>query len=170
LGRQSLPSAPYLVESLQPEVASLQSEDLRKEALKRIQSLDCANPNTTFASCDPTAETPPAAATWRKALESAREDDEAYAKALAKVLNNLVCSGDEEAIHVVRGLGFQSRLSAAGVASIDLIDDLVNKDSKDCPASTSLTDAERAKLLQIKQGIEAKAMRKSVTSGAPYSP
>jgi hypothetical protein len=35
-----------------------------------------------------------------------------------------------------------------------LIDDLTDKASKDCPVAAALTDADRAKLLQIKQGIE----------------
>jgi hypothetical protein len=55
----------------------------------------------------------------------------------------------------VRGRGFQRRLEDAGVAAIGLIDDIANKDSKDCSLSTSLTDADRAKLLQFKRGIEA---------------
>ena len=71
-------------------------------------------------------------------------DDEAYAKALAKTLKELVCAGDDEAIYVLRGAGFQSRLEAAGPAASDLIDDLMNKDSKDCPVSALLTDADKA--------------------------
>jgi hypothetical protein len=35
-----------------------------------------------------------------------------------------------------------------------MIDDLMNKDSKDCPVAASLTDADRAKLLQIKRDAE----------------
>jgi hypothetical protein len=82
----------------------------------------------------------------RKALEAASVDDKAYTEALAKTLKELVCSGSDEAIHVVRGEGFQARLSAAGAAASDLIDDLTNKDSKDCPVSASLTDEDRARL------------------------
>jgi hypothetical protein len=62
----------------------------------------------------------------------------------------LVCSGGEDAIHVVRGPGFQSRLRVGGPAASGLIDDLTNKDSKDCPVSGALTDADRADLSGIK--------------------
>jgi hypothetical protein len=73
---------------------------------------------------------------------------------LQRTLNELICSGDDDAIYVVRGEGFQSRLQAAGAAAPDMIDDLMNKDSKDCPVAASLTDADRAKLLQIKRDAE----------------
>ncbi len=143
------------IESLVPAGPS------RDEALKRIQSLDCASSDEALASCDPKAwlaplrKPPPEAEAWRKALEVARDKDTDYAVALAKALKDLVCSGDKDAIHVLRGGGFQAGLGAAGPAASDLIDDLTNKDSKDCPVSASLTDADRAKLLRIKQAIEA---------------
>jgi hypothetical protein len=66
-----------------------------------------------------------------------------------------VFSGDDEAIHVVRGRGFQDRLGAAGDAASDLIGDLIDAASKDCPVAGALTDADRAKHLSIKQSIEA---------------
>jgi len=98
------------------------------------------------------------AAAWRKALEAARINDTEYVIALAKVLRDLVCSGDDDAIYVVRGAGvlpaFQNRLEAAGPAAINLISDLMDKGSKDCPVAAALSDADRAKLLQIKQKIE----------------
>lgn len=81
-------------------------------------------------------------------------DEQAYALALAKTLKELVCSGADDAIHVLRGAGFQSRLEAAGLAASDLIDALANKDSKNCRVTAALTDTERAKLIQIKQRIE----------------
>jgi hypothetical protein len=61
--------------------------------------------------------------------------------------------------NVVRGdsvfsPGAESRLQSPGAAAISLIDDLTDKASKDCPVAAALTDADRAKLLQIKQGIE----------------
>jgi hypothetical protein len=85
--------------------------------------------------------------------------DAAYSEALAKTLKDLVCSGDRDAIYVVRGdsvfsPGAESRLQSPGAAAISLIDDLTDKASKDCPVAAALTDADRAKLLEIKQGIE----------------
>ena len=143
-------------ETLRTMMESLPQGDLRDEALERIESLDCANSDSTLNSCDPQRAwippltPPPEAAAWRRALEkAARLDGEAYATALARTLKELVCSGDDDAIHVVRGAGFQKRLRATGRAASEVIDDLVNKDSKDCLVSASLTDADRADLRRI---------------------
>src|SRR5271166_2229036 len=76
---------------------SLLPGDLRDEALDRIRSVDCANPDRTLASCDSSLPLPPEASTWRKSLEDARVDYLPYVKALAAVLKTLVCSGDDEA-------------------------------------------------------------------------
>jgi uncharacterized protein YjbI with pentapeptide repeats len=142
-------------QELRNMIASLTSGVSRDQALERIQSLDCANPDKTLASCDPSAAPPPEATAWRKALEAARVDEKVYATALTKIiLKELVCSDRDNAIPIVRGTGFQDRLLAAGPAAIDLIDDLMNKDTKDCPVSASLTDAALAKLLQTKRNIE----------------
>jgi hypothetical protein len=78
-------------------------------------------------------------------------------------LRDLACSGDENAIYVVRGpgdragyvfSGFQDRLQAAGATAFDLINDLMNKDSRDCPVAAALTDTDRVNLQQIKRDIE----------------
>jgi uncharacterized protein YjbI with pentapeptide repeats len=134
-------------------IESIPAGDHREDALSRIRRLDCTDPDPTLASCDPSAAPPPEAVTWRNALETATVEDPVYAEALAKILKDLVCSGDQDAIYVVRGGGFQSRLQAAGGAAITVIDDLMNKDSKDCPIAASLTDADRTALLRIKQAI-----------------
>jgi uncharacterized protein YjbI with pentapeptide repeats len=132
---------------------SLLPSALRDRALERIRSLDCANSDATLASCDPSLPPPPEATAWRNVLEAASVDGEGYTKALAATLKELVCSGEDDAIHVVRGAGFQRRLEATGAVGIDLIDDLMNKDSKDCPVSAFLSEADSAKLRQIKQLI-----------------
>lgn len=130
----------------------------RDKALERVKSLDCADPDPMFASCDPdpALTPPPEAAAWRTALEDARADDATYAEALAPVLKTLVCSGGGAAIFVLRGLLMSRRLAATGSNAPRLFDDIMNTDeSKDCPVSTSLTDADRAMLLRIKrQAIE----------------
>ena len=141
-------------QDLRKQMEDLPAGALRDKALERIRSLDCANPNPTLASCDPNAPAPPEAIAWRKTLEAASVDEKVYVGALAKTLKGLVCSGGDDAIHVVRGEGFRSRLQAAGAAASDLMDDLINKDSKACPVAASLTDADRAKLLQIKRDAE----------------
>jgi hypothetical protein len=51
-----------------------------------------------------------------------------------------------------RNIGGDARLAAAGPEAPALIDCIM---SKDCPVSAALTDADRAKLLRIKQAIEA---------------
>lgn len=127
------------------------------QALKHISRLDCANRDDDLASCDPdpSLEPPLKAAEWREELETAgRLSETDYAAALARVLKALVCSSDDDAIYVMRGNGFESRLEAAGGAASGLIDDLMNKSGKDCPVSASLTDADRAKLLQAKRDAE----------------
>ena len=41
-----------------------------EDALDRIGSLDCANPDPTLASCDPSRAPPPQAAAWRESLKT----------------------------------------------------------------------------------------------------
>jgi len=149
-------------------IESLPPGKFRDQALERIQVLDCSVP--TFQSCDYLP--PPVGAAWwratqrdavawREALEkAARIDEEVYSVALANALKHLVCSGGDDAIHIFRGIlrgggpGFQNRLWVAGTAAFGLFDDLMNKESKDCPVAAALTDADRAELLQIKRLIE----------------
>jgi hypothetical protein len=139
-------------ERLRKTIDSLPAGQLRDQAFDRIEVLDCANPDKTLASCNPSVPPTPEAAEWRKRLEDARAtDDQAYAEALASELESMVCSSDEQATYVVRGAGFQERLSAAGSAASDVVAKLANKESQDCPVAASLTDADREKLREIKR-------------------
>ena len=161
--------------TLQTTINALPAGHSRDAALERIEILDCSSSPPTLASCDPSSDPPLAAVAWRKALEAASVSDDAYREALANILKNLVCSDGEDAIYVLRGISGISRVSTvgkarledAGAAATGLIDDLTDKDSKGCPVAAALTDADRAKLLQIKQEIE-KAPKPA--SGRPYSP
>jgi uncharacterized protein YjbI with pentapeptide repeats len=130
------------------------SPDARDVAHESIGRLDCSNSDGTLASCDPKVRPPAEAAIWRDALEAAGADEKSYAEALVKTLRELVCSGDERAVYIVRGAPFRSRLWAGGGTATDLIRDLINKDGKDCSVAAALTDDDRAKLLQTKQHIE----------------
>ena len=60
----------------------------------------------------------------------------------------MVCKGGDQALYLLRGKGFQSRLFDADSAASDLIDRLIDKlangDSKDCRVAASLTDDDRA--------------------------
>jgi hypothetical protein len=99
------------IQDLKKTIESAPPGYLRFRARRRTKSLDCANPDPTLASCNFSVAPPPEAAAWRKALEAASVDDDAYALALAKTLKELVCSGgDDDTIHIVRGEGFKRRL------------------------------------------------------------
>jgi hypothetical protein len=147
--------------------------ETRIEALKRINRLDCASPDSTLTPCDPTRPPSPEAAAWQRSLEESRVDDVAYSKALATVLRTEVCVGlgnrggvfaggraerlldfafVENGPFILRGLMesalLGSRLGDAGLEAPDLIDFIMGEH---CPVSASLTDAEKGRLLQIKQ-------------------
>jgi uncharacterized protein YjbI with pentapeptide repeats len=123
----------------------------RDPALDGIRRLDCGNPDTTLASCDASLAPPPEAAAWRTSLEGAGVDVPIYVKALAAAFKALVCSGSNDPAYALRGLLADaplSRLSETGPEAPALIDFIM---SKDCPASASLTEEDKAKLLRIKQ-------------------
>jgi hypothetical protein len=127
--------------------------EMRDAALKRIERLDCGNRDKTLASCDPAAAPPPEVLGLQKQLAAASLDDAAYANALSTELQGLVCSSDTNAIHILRGimrevLGSASQLARTGREAPALVDFIMGKD---CPVSASLTDDDKAKLLQIKQ-------------------
>jgi uncharacterized protein YjbI with pentapeptide repeats len=147
-------------QDLRRTIEPLPPGSLRDDALDRIRLLDCSNADTTLASCDPAVAPPNEAARWRKSLEDARVDDLAYAKALAATLKTLICSDRDDAVYALRGLlAFRglslalfpflgNRLAEAGPEAPALVDFIM---SKDCPVSASLTDADKANLLRIKQ-------------------
>ena len=150
----------------------------RIEVLRQIQRLDCANADPTLTPCDPPRPPTPEAALWQGSLEESRVDDVAYFKALASVLRAIVCErlgvtggmfagGREERLldyafienapFALRGLmsstPFEARLADAGPEAPALIDFVM---SKDCPVSASLTEADKARLLQIKRDAAKK--------------
>jgi uncharacterized protein YjbI with pentapeptide repeats len=141
-------------QDLRKAIEALSAGVRRDLALQRISRLDCASSDKTLASCDPAAPAPPGAVAWRQTLEAASIDEGAYEEALVKTLRSLVCSGGDDAIYLMHGGGFRTRLKAAGAAASDLIGDLTNKESKTCPVASALSDADQASFLQIKQRIE----------------
>jgi uncharacterized protein YjbI with pentapeptide repeats len=163
---QWLPSDDEDYRNLRKTMESLPPGPLRDDSLERILRLDCANPDPTLSSCDPSRPPTREAAAWRKSLEDARVDDTVYAKALAQVLRKFVCAGDDDAPYVVRGLtrstfpAHSIRLAAAGSEAPALVDFIM---SKDCPVSASLTDADKARLLWIKRD----AIKRSGTPRRP---
>jgi hypothetical protein len=136
--------------------------DIRDQAFNRIQRLACLSPDKTLASCDAAAKPPLEATAGRKMLEEASVDEKTFGETLAGVLRGLVCSGSDETIHVVRGLSrdaagkYKARLEEAGAGESGLIDDLLDKNS-DCLVAATLTDADRTKLMRIKQRLLQRA-------------
>jgi uncharacterized protein YjbI with pentapeptide repeats len=131
---------------------SIPEGERRDEALKKIETLDCANPDKTLASCDPATAPPPEVLNWQKKLLEANVDGAAYEKALATELRSLVCA-NANAIHVLRGIFTWGRIAATGRETPALVDFIM---SKDCPVSASLTGDDKATLLKIKQDAEKK--------------
>jgi uncharacterized protein YjbI with pentapeptide repeats len=150
-------------QDLRKMMESLPAAVLPQDALERIRRLDCANPDPTLAPCDPSLPPPPEAAAWLKALEDARVDNTAHAKALAKVLKTLLCSGNDNAEYVLDGgvlmvvhlpVGnITGLLADVGPEAPALVDFIM---SKDCPLFTSLTDEDKTFLLRIKEQATAK--------------
>jgi hypothetical protein len=132
---------------------SLPSGPLRDAALQRFEVLDCSSPDKTLRSCDPASAPPTEAAAWRNAVMMQVVLVQPYHNALAESLRALFCPGDENEALVVRTVAKFGQLQNAGNAAGALIAELLNKDSRDCPVAKSLTDADRATLLNIKQEI-----------------
>jgi uncharacterized protein YjbI with pentapeptide repeats len=144
-------------QDLRAMMTSLPPGRLRAAALDRIRRLDCSNIDTALPSCIASRQPPTEADPWQNSLEYSRIQNAAYAKALALALKMLVCSGGDDVTYILRGLlrGLDgSRLAHAGPEAPALIDFIM---SQDCPVSASLTDADKANLLRIKQDAIEKA-------------
>jgi uncharacterized protein YjbI with pentapeptide repeats len=131
-------------------ITSVPEGEMRDAALERIERLDCANPDEALASCYLAAAPPPEVLVWQEKLKAA-SDDQAYAKALAAELRNLVCSSDASLIHILRGILDSHRLADTGREAPAVVDSIM---SNDCPVSASLTEDDKARLLEIKQSSE----------------
>ena len=157
-------------EELNASLQSLPSGPLREAALTRIEVLNCSKPYETLQSCnsDPAETLPKEAADWKNAVMANPPSVKVYHTALAKSLRSFLCSGDVNEALVLRTVADpkSGQLQKAGAAARDLIDDLLRKDnsaahglmaeflgkdSNGCPVAASLTDADRAPLLKIKQ-------------------
>lgn len=117
--------------------------DMRDEALERVAILDCARTTWEFqplASCDPAADLPDAVKQWKEMIEAKRVDENAHAKALAKILGDLVCSDDPDRIDVLRGLLRFDRFRDTGREMPAVAKRIM---SPKCPVSTVLTGADK---------------------------
>ena len=130
---------------------SMPEDEMRDDALERIERLDCGNRDKTLATCDPAAKPPREVLDWQKKLARASVGDADFAKALATELRRLACTGDGNAIYILRGIINSRRLAETDREAPALTDFIM---SKDCPVSASLTNDDKAKLLKIKQEAE----------------
>jgi len=132
----------------------------REAALKRVAHLDCQRKDDTLASCDPSIKPPPTVQEWRKEMERASVDEDTYRKALATILDQLVCSGKPDSIHVLRGLVRSKRIKDVGREAPAMIARFM---SVACPVSAALTDDDKESL----RTIAKKNARKSKDNPAP---
>jgi uncharacterized protein YjbI with pentapeptide repeats len=179
---------------------SLPMNEQRIEALRRIQRLDCANPDPALTPCDSSREPSPeaavqpsrAAAAWQRSLEDSRVDSATYFKALASVLRAIVCEGlgvsggmftggreqrlldyafIDNAPFALRGLmsssPFESRLAETGPEAPALIKFIIK--SEDCSVSASLTEPDKARLLQIERAATKGAGQEPIGRTHPCS-
>ncbi len=90
---------------------------------------------------------------------------------MAKTLRGLVCDDGADAIQILRGVSNNGRRAAAGREGPALIDAIIKGDN--CPVSAALTEAEKARLLEIKKEAEERVAREEaqqVPAPAPPRP
>ena len=134
--------------------------DIRDAALDRAAILDCtrkawhahAAPRVAtesadeawggeaLASCDPSADLPNVVKEWKAQIERATDVRAIYAKALAKILGDLVCSEAPDRIDVMRGLLRANRFDLTG-NEMPALEKRVT--SAECPVSKALTNSDR---------------------------
>jgi uncharacterized protein YjbI with pentapeptide repeats len=164
-GNQPWTAARYA--ALRSEIERIVPEgERRTEALKRIEILDCARKD--LAPCDPRSKAPPRLALELEIFNASREERE---KAFAETLRHIVCKGGEDDIYILRGVTGNRSFPAAGREAPALIDDIIQ--GKNCPVSAALTEADKARLLEIKKNAEeraAEAEAQQVPAPAPPRP
>jgi uncharacterized protein YjbI with pentapeptide repeats len=136
-------------------IRSLPSGDARDSVLRRIQRLDCED--KVLSSCNPSQPQEPDV--WRMLLEGASVSKPTYEAALARELKTLVCSGGGDAIFMLLGILENGRLEATGPQAAALIEAIRGND---CLVSASLTDADKERLLKIKQDAIVRAGQEPV--------
>lgn len=143
--------------SLRRRIESVHDCSGCEAALKRIERLDCNNPDKTLAPCDRNAGLPRAVTEWKELLERMSVDDVAHESALAETFRETACSGDAEAIYFLRGIGTNGRLAAAGRQAPALIEHIMGPA---CAVSAALNEDDKARLLEVeKEAAETVAQR-----------
>jgi uncharacterized protein YjbI with pentapeptide repeats len=154
-----------LIQSIQ----QISRRDVRDAALERVAILDCtrkawhgahaaprprvaAGPpqevreGEALASCDPSADLPNVVKEWKTRIERATDGQDIYAKVLAKILGDLVCSETPDRIDVLRGLLRANRFDLTG----NEMSALAKRITK-CPVSKALTDADKRVIAEARQ-------------------
>jgi uncharacterized protein YjbI with pentapeptide repeats len=142
--------------------AVLPEGEVREKALKLIKKLDCKKANDKKDCHDnPTIEENATNKLIKEAIK--RTNPEFYAATLADELNALVCSGEENAIYVLRALIIPftpmqpSRFADTAGNAPQLVDDILSPKAKiDCPVSADLNEDDKIRLLVIKKWAEEK--------------
>jgi hypothetical protein len=78
-----------MMEPLAPQPSNWDNE------MVRLSRLDCAGGDRTLASCDLSANIPPEAANWRRALEDAQVDNSTFARAWTEGIKAVLCTDDD---------------------------------------------------------------------------
>ncbi len=126
---------------------------LRADCNPRLHADGLGRPQS--ASCDASAEPPEIVKKGRTKLEAARVDRATYAKALAKILGDLVCANAPDRMDIMRGLLQSDRLVQTGSAMPALTERVMSR--KECPGLTGLTDMDRRALLQATEDAVSSA-------------
>ena len=154
-GAWTLPWDINAYEGLRVWMNDIPEGKMRDAALKRIERLDCGNPDKTLASCDQSLMPPFKIFDWQMKLAAASVDGDTFAKALAEELRSLVCESGGDAIHILRGVISNGQLAKTGRGAPTLVDTIIGKkEDKPCPVSAALTEDDKASLLQIKREAE----------------
>jgi uncharacterized protein YjbI with pentapeptide repeats len=127
---------------------------MRDDALKRVAILDCSRKDDTLASCDPSAESPNEIIQLRNMIDKASVDQVAYARALAVILGDLVCSKEPDRIWVLRGLLRSNRFRETGSEMPGLANRIM---SAGCTVSTALGKADKQKIAAAAAAISRAA-------------
>jgi uncharacterized protein YjbI with pentapeptide repeats len=148
---------PNAYSELRKQVDLISDPDRRELALKRVEILDCRTTGAEITSCDQSAQPPDNVRAWQKQIKDATLAPDQYSKALAEVYLDLICSGDSDALAVLRSLASMGIPQAGGDArplgiletrgeAKGLVENITNPK---CLVSGLLTDADKALLLEV---------------------
>lgn len=135
---------------------------MRDAALQRIERLQCVS-----GVCDATADFK---TFWEQQLDMVGENEanfKNYGKALAETLQQLLCNGDANAIHILRGVVHNGRLSNTGTDARALLDFAM---SDKCLVSAALTNEDKSRLREIKREAEKEYPPPAPSLSAPAPP